>query len=458
METMSQLPEEPKAQDGPKEESFVDVSKNTQSNGDEKDHQNGTPTPPPEESSEKATDAQPSSETAADTSFAEVVREGLNGEEQTEEQDYETTRSDESYPELDDMAIDEVPRSRARRHEPYQKIRWAPFHVPAKRRLQTLAVLAHCLCIGVTVSLFFACCANPLMWPLLLIYLMHVLNSKAHSDGSLRYRSEWFRSSYIWDLFAGYFPAKLHKTNDLPSTRKYIFGYHPHGIISHGAWAAFATEALGFAEKFPGITNSLLTLESNFRIPFYREYIMSMGMRSVSRESIVNILTRGGQNGEGMGRAVTIVIGGARESLEAQPGTLHLILKDRKGFVKIAVRTGADLVPVVAFGENDLYDQLQPQEHPLVHKVQMFILKVWKFTVPFLHGRGVFNYDVGMMPYRHPLNVVVGAPIKVRQSSHVDDAEIDRLHALYVAEVQKLWDQYKDKFAADRTEELQIVH
>ncbi|KAF3016767.1 hypothetical protein G7054_g7119 [Neopestalotiopsis clavispora] len=367
-------------------------------------------------------------------------------------------RSDDSYPELDEMTINEIHTHQPpRQHEPYAKIRWAPFNVPAERRLQTMAVLMHCLCIGALVSVFFALCANPFAWPLLLVYLMHLLTSTAATDGSLKYRSEWFRSSYIWDLFAGYFPARLHKTHDLPPTRKYIFGYHPHGIISHGAWAAFATEALGFAEKFPGITNSLLTLDSNFRIPFYRDYVLAMGVRSVSKDSIANILTRGGKNNEGMGRAVTIVIGGARESLEAQPGQMRLILKERKGFIKLAVRTGADLVPVLAFGENEIYDQLRPKEHPLVHKIQMFVLKVWKFTLPFLHGRGIFNYDVGLMPYRHPLNIVVGAPIKVQQYKRIDDQEIDRLHELYVEELMKLWDRYKDEFLPDRKEELEIL-
>ena len=75
-----------------------------------------------------------------------------------------------------------------------------------------------------------------------------------------------------------------------------------------------------------------------------------MGLASVSRESCENLLSRGGANGEGMGRAITIVVGGARESLDAQPHSLRLVLKRRKGFVKLAIRTGADLVPVLAFG------------------------------------------------------------------------------------------------------------
>ncbi|KAI8314763.1 Diacylglycerol O-acyltransferase 2A [Colletotrichum sp. SAR11_240] len=338
-------------------------------------------------------------------------------------------------------------------------IRFAPLQVPFSRRLQTGAVLFHGLSILTFVSIFFFLAAIPFTWPLLVPYLIHLSLSSVASDGNLKYRSEWLRSRYIWRLFADYYPAELHKTHDLPPTRKYIFGYHPHGIISHGAFAAFATNALGFDEQFPGITNSLLTLDNNFRIPLYRDYILAMGVRSVSKESIWNTLSKGGRNGEGMGRAVTIVVGGARESLEAQPGTLRLILKGRKGFIKMALRTGADLVPVLGFGENDLYDQLSPKTHPWVHNFQMFVLRVFKFTLPALHGRGILNYDVGMMPYRRPLNIVVGKPIKVTTppSAQPSQEEIDRLHELYIAELQKIWDTYKDQFAPERKAELQFI-
>lgn len=338
-------------------------------------------------------------------------------------------------------------------------VRFAPLQVPLVRRMQTGAVLFHCMSIVVLVSIFWFTCANPLAWPILVPYLVHLSVSSAATDGRLAYRSEYLRSLPLWRLFAGYFPAKLHKTHDLSPRRKYIFGYHPHGIISHGAWCAFATNALGFADKFPGITNSLLTLDSNFRLPFYRDWILAMGLRSVSKESIWNTLSRGGPNNDGHGRAVTIVIGGARESLEAQPGSLRLILQGRKGFIKMALRTGADLVPVLAFGENDLYDQLSPNAYPLVHKFQMITLKVFKFTVPALHGRGVLNYDVGLMPYRRPVNIVVGKPIEVdgAHGNQPDQADIDRLHELYVQEVERLWETYKDQFAPDRESELKLI-
>ena len=158
-----------------------------------------------------------------------------------------------------------------------------------------------------------------------------------------------------------------------------------------------------------------------------------------------------------MGRAITIVVGGARESLDASPGVLRLVLKSRKGFVKLAIRTGADLVPCLSFGENELYDQVRADSHPAIHKVQLVLKKLLGFTIPLFHARGVFNYDVGLMPYRRPLNVVVGRPVKVMQFAKPDEAYVDEIHGLYVQELERIWEDWKDEFARDRRGELEIV-
>ena len=73
----------------------------------------------------------------------------------------------------------------------------------------------------------------------------------------------------------------------------------------------------------------------NFRWPFHRDYLLSLGVCDVSKESITHICTK-----QGTGNAAIIVIGGAAESLEAYPGAATLMLKNRKGFVKMALKTG----------------------------------------------------------------------------------------------------------------------
>lgn len=337
------------------------------------------------------------------------------------------------------------------------RIRFAPLNIPLKRRLQVLVVLFHCLSPFILLTTFFWFCAIPFLWPIIIPYLIYILASHAATDGLHSSRSPWLRRKKIWSLFGSYFPARLHRTAELDPERRYLLGYHPHGIISHGAFAAFATDALGFSQLFPGIDNALVTLDSNFRVPFYREYLLRMGMASVARHSCENMLSRGGSDGKGKGRAVTIVVGGAREALEAIPGTLSLVLKSRFGFIKLAVRMGADLVPVMGFGENDIYDQVETAGHPYVYRAQLIMKKVVGFTMPLFHARGVFNYDVGILPYRRPINIVVGRPIRVTKQEKVDEKYVAELHAQYMRELTLIWDTWKDVFAKDRVQEIRFV-
>jgi len=240
VQTISSDPRESSANDSPRsidtrEDSFIHVRERQPSNStqpvlNEKDFpapseafgsedKDGKSASRKEDDHEKSrNDHLDSLSKASKLSYASAVRRNTHMEE-----------DDESYPDLDDMGADMV--HQAVKPKKNGGIRWVPLNVPFKRRGQTLAVLLHSLCIVLTVSFFCACCANPLLWPLLLVYLLHVLNDKSATDGSLKYRNERVRRSYLWDLFAVYVPAKLHKSHELPATRKYIFGFHPHGVI-----------------------------------------------------------------------------------------------------------------------------------------------------------------------------------------------------------------------------------
>ena len=43
---------------------------------------------------------------------------------------------------------------------------------------------------------------------------------------------------------------------------------------------------------------------------------------------------------EGTGNALALIVGGANEALEAKEGNYRLVMKKRKGFVKIALQHG----------------------------------------------------------------------------------------------------------------------
>lgn len=77
----------------------------------------------------------------------------------------------------------------------------------------------------------------------------------------------------------------------------------------------------------------------------------------------------------------------------------------RRGFVRLALQHGASLVPVFHFGENDLYVQASS---PWLRRLQTWIISVVGFTVPLFRGRGIFQYDWGVLPRRVPLHTVMG--------------------------------------------------
>jgi len=56
------------------------------------------------------------------------------------------------------------------------------------------------------------------------------------------------------------------------------------------------------------------------------------------------------------GQATVLVVGGALEALNGEKEVVQLVLERRKGFIKLALRYGVDLVPTFSFGENLIYD------------------------------------------------------------------------------------------------------
>ncbi|KAF8957112.1 diacylglycerol acyltransferase-domain-containing protein [Flammula alnicola] len=332
----------------------------------------------------------------------------------------------------------------------HANVNFVPAKVPRKRRLQTLAVAVWSVMIVITTCAWLLLLSIPPLWPFLAIYYFWarwIDNSPERGGRS----SMWFRSTRFWKYFAEYYPASFLKEAELPADRPYVFGYHPHGIIGMGALATFATEATGFSAAFPGIKPHLLTLTTNFQMPFYRDILLALGVCSVSKHSCSNILK------SGPGEAITIVVGGAAESLSARPGTADLTLRKRLGFIKIAIQHGADLVPVFSFGENDIYEQMPNEKGTTVYALQRKFQSIFGFTLPLFHGRGLLNYNLGLMPYRRQIVAVIGKPIRVQQCDKPTLEEVMRVQQKYIEELTRIWNVYKDTFAKGRLRELSII-
>ncbi|KAJ3390893.1 Diacylglycerol O-acyltransferase 2 [Lobulomyces angularis] len=263
--------------------------------------------------------------------------------------------------------------------------------------------------------------------------------------------SRWLRKLSYWRWLADYFPMQLVKTSELDPRKNYVFGYHPHGIISLGAFTCFGTEARDFSKLFPGINVRVLTLTTNFFMPLFRDLLLNLGFCSVTRRSCENILS------SGPGNSILIVPGGAAESLYAFPGVYDLVLKKRLGFIKVAVRHGASLVPVIAFGENDIWNQVHNPKGSVLRRFQTFFQKYLSFAPPLFHGRGVFQYSYGILPHRRHLTVCVGEPIEVEKLENPTSEQLLSYQKKYLDGLENLFNKQKELYAPNRKGELTFV-
>lgn len=61
-------------------------------------------------------------------------------------------------------------------------------------------------------------------------------------------------------------------------------------------------------------------------------------------------------------------------------------------------------------------------------------------------GRGFFQYSFGLIPRRHPITTVVGAPIIVPRNPNPSQIEIDDLHSKFVDALTKVFEDNKEKY------------
>lgn len=132
-----------------------------------------------------------------------------------------------------------------------------------------------------------------------------------------------------------------------------------------------------------------------------------------------------------------IAVGGSQEVVHAKPGNYRIVLQDRKGFIRIALQTGAAVVPVISFGENDLYHQLSNEPDSLSAKVQTLIRKAIGITLPIVQE---------VIPRRHSITTVVGAPLEVKQNAEPSREEINALHDEFINALSELFEDHKHNY------------
>eukprot|EP01066_Platyproteum_vivax_P010223 Platyproteum_vivax@DN4553_c0_g1_i1.p2 len=116
-----------------------------------------------------------------------------------------------------------------------------------------------------------------------------------------------------------------------------------------------------------------------------------------------------------------------------------LCLKNRKGFIKVAMQTESPIVPVYAFGQADTYHPmfLTSWLQPIANKLRMALPPFWgRFSLP--------------VPFRLPLLYIVGRPVStaggMMADGSVNPAAVSRIQSVLMKEFERLFTAYRDVY------------
>lgn len=231
-------------------------------------------------------------------------------------------------------------------------------------------------------------------WIFVITYLfwIWVIDKNTAAEGGRRW--ERMRNWKLWAHFKNYFPICLKKDGefDLKPNKNYLFCTFPHGLLSIGMFSSFATACEDFAHLFPKHKPYVFTYDVKFRLPIYREYLLCMGMCTVTPDSLNSVL--GSKAGGNIG---VLAVGFPYEGY--CPKSYTIVLKNQKGFVKQAIKNGCSLVPVITFGEEDVFKQIDDQKAIFFRRFQEF----FKLFVGFVPA--VFHKN-GILPKRKAIHVI----------------------------------------------------
>ncbi|KAL6052944.1 Diacylglycerol O-acyltransferase 2 [Balamuthia mandrillaris] len=266
---------------------------------------------------------------------------------------------------------------------------------------------------------------------LLVLFVVYYLTRRFYFDSDLHIsgRGVWptFMKSWMVDYAIAWFPIRLVRTQELSWKKQYLFAVHPHGVMP---WSIFPIgKSRQWGELFPGIVVRALSASVVFHIPVVREAALWTGAVDASAFNAKKVLSSGS--------SLAVIPGGSAELLESQPGTNVLVLKNRKGFIRLALQFGCDLVPVYAFGANELYQQIRCGK-----QCRQRWLKKTQIAFTFAWGRSFFN----LLPKRVPVWIVVGRPLPVEKKEDASQEEVDQLHERYLNHLRALFEEYKGKY------------
>ena len=219
---------------------------------------------------------------------------------------------------------------------------------------------------------------------ILLYFLTPIMNElvpvKESCEYAIRHISEWIANKVRVDC-----PIEgLKESFEDERTQKGIYVCHPHGFL---ALAPFIHFSLG-EERVSVVTTPIM-----FKMPFFGWFLKQLGLIGSDRETI-----------EAVDGRFAVLLGGAREAEATQAGKMRLCV-DRKGIFEIAVKQKRCLIPVISYGENEIFSV---PNMGLIGRFQDWLRTKFHFTIMFPKPGDIWDWITG----KHTIKTYVGLAVE----------------------------------------------
>ena len=227
----------------------------------------------------------------------------------------------------------------------------------------------------------------------------------------------------IANMACEYFSFKVIWEESLqPEQHAYILVAPPHGVFPFGNILTLVFWDMHANFHFSGAAASIL-----FYIPIMRQVMTWIGCIKANASDIKHELLSG--------RSVGLSSGGIAELFASTKDQETIIIRNRKGFIRLAMETNAKIVPCYLFGNTQALHCLSDSGG-----IMQTISRKIQASITFFWGR--FGLPIA---YRTPILAVMGRPINV--TYHKDDPipteEINQNHADFVTKLEELFDRHK---------------
>lgn len=295
-----------------------------------------------------------------------------------------------------------------------------------------------------------------IMWPftallgLTVTGVLFLLYLPSYLDGSEKRGrdSGWLKKDgllgFVFKFVYDYFDTSYESEDDyvLEKNKSYVAGIHPHAILPVASMVNVLSDVSTMHNKFFGQTKiRCLAASFCFLTPLYRDLLVGGGIIDAARYNAQAAL-------ESDKMCLCLVPGGATEALYCKPGSSDIYIKKRKGFVKLAIETGSDLVPIYSFGESETYGQLSGV-FPWVSKIQRKFQAVFGISLPML---------TNILPRKVKITCVAAKPIPVVKKENPSDAEVQEYLDKYIAALERVYYKYAPKYIANPAERKLNIH